>query len=474
MVQIDPQDRRGVWEGWGCSLAWWGHAVGGKRHQDLYADLFFTGKTVAFAGEQVPGLGMNIVRYNVGGGGNGEAPGAVTERAPDIQPWHRDINGYWVDPALADPASAGWDWNRDAGQRAMLAAAIARGADKVEFFSNAPMWWMMDSRSSAGGNLLDSRRGDFAVYLATVVAHAATRWNIRVDTVSPFNEPSAGWWNYPKNQEGCNIPREAQLEVIRRLRGELDKRQLQRVGITASDENSMAAALGTYDWIKTQAAGDKSPACSASTLINKVNVHSYNGLAPWTDNSKREELRAAVGGKRLWASEFGNPDPTGMVLARTIIDDINFLRPSAWIYWQALEPSSAWGLVNGNYAKDAADMDNGSPRKVQNTYYCMAQFTRFIRPGYEILGSDDRNSIIAYDPRRRGLVVLALNQGPARQITIDFSGFQSSTPSAAVTTSDARGTRRLSRSVLPVANRRVTLSAEPDSIHSVVIDGVTR
>src|SRR5690349_3906572 len=68
-VTINKNEDRGTWEGWGCSLAWWGNGVGGSDYERLYADLLFTQGTVSVLGQELPGLGMNIVRYNVGGGG---------------------------------------------------------------------------------------------------------------------------------------------------------------------------------------------------------------------------------------------------------------------------------------------------------------------------------------------------------------------------------------------------------------------
>src|ERR1700739_1292789 len=65
LVMMDPTPDLGTWEGWGSSLAWWGRAVGGTANADYYADLLYTTKSV----DGYPGLGLNIVRYNGGGGG---------------------------------------------------------------------------------------------------------------------------------------------------------------------------------------------------------------------------------------------------------------------------------------------------------------------------------------------------------------------------------------------------------------------
>src|SRR5216683_3459153 len=68
-VKPDPTKNLGQWEGWGSSLAWWARAIGGTANADYYADLIYTTKIT----DGYPGLGLNIVRYNVGGGGIDQA-----------------------------------------------------------------------------------------------------------------------------------------------------------------------------------------------------------------------------------------------------------------------------------------------------------------------------------------------------------------------------------------------------------------
>ena len=64
-IKPDPKRNLGQWEGWGSSLAWWARAIGGTANANYYADLIYTTKIT----HGYPGLGLNIVRYNVGGGG---------------------------------------------------------------------------------------------------------------------------------------------------------------------------------------------------------------------------------------------------------------------------------------------------------------------------------------------------------------------------------------------------------------------
>ena len=105
---VNSHERRGVWEGWGCSLAWWGNGIGGSAYESLYEDLFFTRKSVPFLGQALPGLGLNIVRYNVGGGGRNDHFNGAVENIPPAFSWYKDIDGYWITgTARCQPRPAG-------------------------------------------------------------------------------------------------------------------------------------------------------------------------------------------------------------------------------------------------------------------------------------------------------------------------------------------------------------------------------
>ena len=478
-MKVDKTEKRGIWQGWGCSMGWWGHAVGGKRYQDLYADLFFSRKTVPYLDQQLPGLGFNIVRYNIGGGGRGDKIGDLEEVVSPQLPWHRDIDGYWLNWNDKDPQAKSWDWTRDAAQRSMLQATLKRGVNHVEMWSNSPMWWMMDSKSSAGGHLQNWNNGDFALYLATVAQHARDEWKIPVTTVEPFNEPAAGWWNYPKNQEGANISREQQSAILPLLRAEMDKRGLQDVKIAASDENSMNAAYDTLKYFNEH---------DTAKFVDQVNVHAYSGLEPWRDNNWRTKLHDYVGDKTLWMSEVGDNEGGGMKMAQTIFEDINFLRPTAWIYWQALEPASPWGLVNAEFGKGETDKETGKPKWVYTKYYVMAQLSRFLRPGFQVIGSDDHNSIVAYDKDKRQLTIITLNYGNAQPIEYDLTSLKTVgdkgeitvTNTAAILSGDKKNVSTTDDGIykvfhtapIEVKNQKIAIEATANTIYSIVVDGV--
>jgi galactan endo-1,6-beta-galactosidase len=406
----------------------------------------------------LPGLGLNIARYNIGGGGDGD-PGE--DPSPRV-PWYRKIAGFWRVRENRDPAT--WDWGRDEAQRYMLEGAHNRGAE-IEFFANAPMWWMTKEHSSDSGVLLPEYRRDFAYYLANVVEQSEKNWRVPVASLDPFNEPSARWWNYPGTQEGLHVAPETQAEILPYVREELNRRGLQRVKIAASDENTFQEATKTYNIFERRGVVD---------LVDQVNVHAYYGTSPNRDAEARKELRRTVGTKPLWMSEYGDNDGGGETLALTIMQDVNYLQPAAWVYWQPIEPSSAWGLINGRYEtnEDRDSAERAEPKWVYYKYFAFAQFTRFIRPGDEIIGTDNDHAMCAYDAKKKRLSLVFLNDGPARDVTIGLGEFGHVARPVHVTTTNFDGPRLLDTREQRIQGKEAALAVDGHSVVTAVFDGI--
>lgn len=144
-ISVNPSTTYGTWEGWGTSLAWWANVFGAR---DDFADIFFTTKSVSYNGKTLPGLGLNIARYNLGACSWNTVGGAAMVASANI-PGFKQIEGYWQDWNNEDPTSSAWDWTADAAQRAMLQKAVSRGAT-TELFANSPMWWMCSNHNPSG------------------------------------------------------------------------------------------------------------------------------------------------------------------------------------------------------------------------------------------------------------------------------------------------------------------------------------
>lgn len=399
---INPQTTWGAWEGWGVSLCWWANVFG---YRDDLADLLFTTNYTTYYGNSMPGLGMNIARYNAGGCNTNMAPdGSSIQFSPNI-PDFKKVTGYWLGWNSSDPASSSWDWTVDANQRAMLLKAKARSANKLQLFSNSPMWWMCYNHNPSGAdgggeNLQSWNYNQHAVYLATIAKYAQTNWGVTFDSVEAFNEPASWYWYATGTQEGCYVAPGNQASVIGYLRSELNNRGLTNMTVVASDETSYDIALSTWNSFSS----------TTKSNVGLVAVHGYQ-----YGNGPRSSLYSATAGKRLWNSEYGESDASGLSLASNLNLDLHGLHPTAWCYWQPFD-SGGWGLIQSNPGDNWLGPAN--PK-----YYVLAQYTRHIRPGMIILDNGDTNTVTAYDPVGRKLVIVTVNYGTVQNITYNLSGF---------------------------------------------------
>ena len=445
-IAVNPEEGYSGFEGWGTSLAWWGHIIGQWEDEAAFQKLM----DLIFDPEK--GIGINIVRYNIGGGENPNIPSTLRPGG--------DVPGF-------QPEEGRWDWEADAGQRRVLLESIKRGVNIAEAFSNSPPYWMTVSGSvtgaeDGGNNLRDEYRAAFADYLTEVVKFYAEKHGVVFRTLAPFNEPLSNWWRRGNNQEGAHFSIDLQMEIIRLVDEALKAKGLTGTSISAPDTNSMDETfeiLEQYDE-------------ATLSRISQINTHSYNG-------AKMIELRerAARLGKKLWMSEYGaggsephnHQDMTSVLeLAERIMFDLRLLQPAAWIYWQAVEDETAqnnWGWIHANFVTKEESYE------ITKQYYAMGQFSKFIRPGSQIIPTSDGRSVAAYHEQDQMLVVVIRNErSAARQATYDLSAFSYPGNQAAVYETSAQ--KNMDQSVLKIASNGFSIEVPMQSVVTVVIQDV--
>lgn len=244
VIKPDPSTSFGEWEGWGVSLSWFANVFGGR--QDIADALYgLDNATVALNGTtpavQLPGLGFNIARYNVGGTAYETVNGQNVVLSPNFPKW-KQIQGF-------QPTPGQYNWDLDANQIAFTKAAMTAGADTLELFSNSPMWWMLlnfnpsGSNDGASDNLSPKYYQAHAQYMAAVAAGLEKNHGLKFATVEAFNEPVANWWKSTGNQEGCHFDYSTQATVLPLLRQALDSAGLTDTLIASSDESLTDQAL---------------------------------------------------------------------------------------------------------------------------------------------------------------------------------------------------------------------------------------
>jgi galactan endo-1,6-beta-galactosidase len=451
---VNSTNTFGTWEGWGVSLCWWANVFGNRT--DI-ANLLFTTNRVTLSGQSqsLPGLGLNIARYNVGACTTNSINVDTIQLSANI-PAFKQIQGYWLNWFSADPGSASWNWNADANQRAMLQLAKARGANILELFSNSPVWWMCYNHNPSGAdsgsndNLQSWNHNQHAAYLATVAKYAHDNWGILFTSVEPFNEPIASWWTSSGTQEGCHFNNGTQAAVIGYLRSELDNRGLTSTIVSASDESFYDQATSTWNSFNS----------TTRSQIGRVNVHGYQ-----YGGGRRDLLYNAAAGKKLYNSEYGEGDGSGLSLARNLNLDFRWLHMTAWCYWQPLD-SGGWGLLQSNPGDNWIGPAN--PK-----YFVLAHYTRHIRPGMTILDGGEGNTIAAYDAFRHRLVLVTMNYDTAQSITYDLSRFYNVSGPVQHWTSTTDGTTRyVYVSTLAVTNKSLSAFFTTNTIQTFEIQNV--
>lgn len=407
-VIIDPKVQFQEFQGWGTSLAWWAHVVGQfpEPARTDYLDKAFS---------LDKGLGLNIVRYNIGGGEN---------------PQYLAPNKQFLEYRAAVPAflkvDGSYDWTADAGQRHVLREAMKRGANLLEAFSNSPPYFMTRSGSVTGqrdnlpeglDNIKPESDAAFAAYLAEVTRHFRDEWKVNFDSLEPLNEPSGTWWKFGNHQEGAFVERPHQNAIVNATISALRMRGLS-TPVAASDESVIDDAARTFPFYDARALAG----------MNRINTHSYGGSA-------RAQVSALALGanKDLWLSEYGDGDASGMQTARRITEDIRGLHPSAWCYWQVVDNADGWGFLKNPLTGAVT-----TAYTVNKKFHVMGQYSRFIRPGARFIAVNDRDTLAALNAQTGTLVLVALNDRDApAPVVYDLSGFASLAAQARVIRTDA-------------------------------------
>jgi O-glycosyl hydrolase len=443
-----------TFRGWGMSLAWEANDLyGGGRQaarikdpklQGAYMDLLYGDPATRLT------LGFNIARYNIGGG---DDP-SHTHMRPDAQ-----MEGYQSGPDTA------FDWTRDAPQRRMLQEAKRRGANIFEASSYSPPYWMTVSGCSSGSkerqqdNLRPEMQESFVNYLTTVVKHFRDAEGIRFESLEPFNEPD-GNWDAGGKQEGYSAPIATQNAVLPMLRARL-KHDGVETFVAGVDTNNIAAAVGNVNHL--------SPAALAA--IGRFDTHDYHHDVG--DFAKLKEYRSLADKlhKPIWMSELGccfadqkeKDEMWGaLFMADSIRMDLRDLGVEAWVLWQP-----DWEVIR-------FDPQGGLPLP-KKQYYALAQYSRFIRPGFQIISAGGAyNTLAAYSAASKRLVLVSTNRDAPGEDDLDLTAF-AGLPAAVTayrTTSDAQ--TNLREETIALARDKHLIDPLPArSITTYVIDGVT-
>lgn len=433
-VQLNPADaspfNNGEFQGWGTALCWWANRLGySEKLTNAAAEAFFSDE----------GLGLDIARYNLGGGDD---------------PTHNHINrsdskvpGVYSDYKLSsdgkDVESITYDITKDQNQLNIAKAALKANPDLYfEGFSNSAPYFMTKTGCTSGGgtvnsdgtvtsngklnNLNDDMYDDFAKFIADATKLFKDN-GIEFKSYSPMNEPDTDYWGYgsPK-QEGCHFdPGASQSKMITETRKALDNAGFTDVLVAGMDETSLKKTANNLGSLTDE----------AKTALGRVDTHTYS------DRGYHAQVKAKALelGKNLWQSEV-DKGGNGATLASMIIEDMNGMQPSAWVMWDIVdfhkdskfvdptsgnktEANNSLAYTGSVWGVGMADHDD-EELVLTNKYYTYGQFTKYINPGDTIIASS-ANTLAAYNKNTGDIKIVANNGANSSDVdyVFDLSGF---------------------------------------------------
>ena len=410
-VRVDPQVQYQTIQGWGTSLAWWAEVAGNwsLANRQALATMLFS---------PTQGIGLNVVRYNIGG----VTPGDTC--SSNFRP------GGAV-PSF-EPSDGSYDWSADPAQLWWLQQAQDLGANQLAGVAYSPPAWMTVSGCSAGANtaytdnLASSNYQAYANYLATVAQHFHDTLGLPLRTIAPFNEPD-GNWTSSTGQEGMSFQPSSQNALIKTIHSTLAADGAAGYSQLSApepfDSNNVSAWLrGTGAAYDSTAIGD----------IAQINTHDYANREGGSVYGTAQAL-----GKPIMMSEWG-ADATssgatdmsaGITLSQRILQNEQQMHPESWVIWQALDggPSGSrlgacddvWGLACGDLSASSNQQVTYPAR-----FWVMGNYSKYVRPGATVIENSDTNTLAAYNPGNSTLTLVTTNSSSsAESYSYDLSGF---------------------------------------------------
>lgn len=349
------------------------------------------------------GIGLSLWRFNIGAGSSDQGDSSK-------------IDNVWTRSECFLKPDGTYDWNKQLGQRRFLQLAKQRGVDQfLGFTLSAPVYWTQNGLATNAGrgatfNLMPNKYEDFVRFTAEVIQGMQKYEGIKLDFISPFNEPDGHWNWVGSNQEGTAATNQEIAKTVRLMGNEFASRNMDtKIIVTESfDYNCM---FRTHPYTKPDRG------YQIQSFFTPDSIETYIGNVPnaprlmaahsyWTNTpisslkDIREELRDELQKRdvRFWQTELCimvNDEEIGgghgvdlsmktaLYVARIIHHDLVYANASAWQWWRAIGTSDYKdGLI---YAKADASLKDGSFTD-SKLMWILGNYSRFIRPGAVRLG----------------------------------------------------------------------------------------
>lgn len=414
-IQLDFSNKKGKFEGFGASGAWWAQEVGGWSHIDSDSSMEVRDRIAQLLYSKDKGIGLRTYRYNIGAG--------------SLHSGNGDIGNDLRRTESFDAGEGKYDFNRDANAVYMMKKTAEYGADEIILFVNSPIerltkngWSHLGKKQIMRENLDKGNYHSFAKYCLDVTEHFVSE-GLPVKYLSPVNEPI---WIWNGGQEGCHYSPSSAGKVMRVIAQEMDKYP------SLADVKLSGLESGDIRWFNKSFTRQLMKYEEVRNRIDSVDVHSYFLKAPengffsrlaflkryrkWLDRTY-PELPVKMS---EWCHMQGGRDKTmnsALVMADVIYNDINILNVTSWQHWIAVsEVDYCDGLIYINL--------NDKTFEMTKRYYVTGNFSKYIPFGAEKIGvccDDNELKILAFT--KDGKTVAVVINDTDKEKTVSFRDF---------------------------------------------------
>ena len=414
---VFPECRHQQVTDFGASACWWSTELGHMEQVDEYLDLLYGPK----------GLGLNVLRINVGGGVRDDRSDSFPASIPRSPYSPLDENGRF-------------DIKRDSGtwRVAQKAAALGTITDFTLFMNSPPSTMTINGKTYAEqpekeGEFVSNLRDDcfeaFAKYVVDSV-EAYIEEGIPVTYVSPINEPQ--WqWDETKHQEGCHYTPEEAVRIFKAVIAELNRRatdnpKLQAVKLSMPETAQWYQHTYVHDMYHLMCTDP-----DIAPYVDHFAAHSYG-----TTKAQKIDTRAYFDSLGIdiplhqteWAplhADFADNMDFALEMAHVMCEDFAILHTRHWTWWLGVSGFS-WpdGII-------CVDKQTGGNITLPKRYFTMLHHSRFIKGLTNVTMEQeslpDGVTGAAYADEGGSHIVLILVNSENEPVRINLTGLPQST-----------------------------------------------
>lgn len=398
-ITLNPDKVYQKYEGIGASGAWWAQIVGGWTNTDANGEeVRNVISRLLYSKEN--GIGINIYRYNIGGGSAQSGNGEYSDFARRAESFDTDDGKY--------------DFSRDANAVYMMKQAVRDGADEIILFVNSPIerltkngWAHLKKNQAFRTNLSRKNYNAFADYCLDVTEHFVKE-GLPVKYLSPINEP---FWIWTGGQEGCHYsPRQAGQVMCCFARKLRKRKTLDSVKLSGVEN-------GDIRWFNKSYTRHLLKYKEVVDCIDSIDLHSYclhmqipffndrvkflKRYRKWLDRKypdmpvKMSEWTHMVGGKNCGMD-------SALETAKVMYEDMTILNVTSWQHWLACSHYDYHdGLIYLDLEKKSYEMTK--------RYYVTGNFSKYIPLGavrFFAVCDDKDVKIVAFKNEEKTIVIV--------------------------------------------------------------------